>query len=98
MGSTFAGTRHGVEARRSAAGRAWGAGDCGRGSGLTCGGVDSWQGCGCDGGEVGSGHVGGVSELGCCEESELACGEMESLRRLESDFFFLTFFMVILLG
>lgn len=98
MGLTFEGSRHGVEARLSAAGRAWGAGGCGIGSGLTCGGVDSCQGCGCDGGEVGSRHDGGFSELGCCEESELACGEMESLRRLELDFFFLTFFMGILLG
>ena len=92
------GTRNGDEAGFSGGGRGCGVCCCGLGSGLTwCGVVDSWQGCGLDGGEAGSGHDGGVSELGCCEESELVCGEMEFLRRMESDFFFLTFFMVILL-
>lgn len=59
--------------------------------------MDSWQGgSGCTSG-MGSGHDGGLSEVGCCEESELVCGEVDSLRRLDSAFFFLTFFMVVLL-
>lgn len=92
------GIRHGDESRFSEGGRGCGVGCCSLGSGLIwCARVDSWQDCDCVGGEMGSGHEGGVSEMGCCEESELVCGEIEFLRRLESDFFFLTFFMVILL-
>lgn len=87
-------TRHGDEARSSGGRRGCDVGCCSLGTGLIwCGGMDSWRDCGC-GGEPGSGHDRWISELGWCEESELVCGEMEFLRRLESDFFFLTFFMV----
>lgn len=87
---------NGGGARISVAGKTC-VGGCDVGSGLTCGGRVYWQGCGGSGGGMGSGHDSGASELGCCEESELACRDIESLRRLDSAFFFFTFFMVVFL-